>query len=43
MKTAKFFIIIGIFAFASMSYAKVDNLPHPLKISLRQACQHRGI
>lgn len=43
MKTAKFFIIIAIFAFASMSYANVDNLPHPLKISLRQACQHRGI
>ena len=43
MKTTKFFIIIAIFAFASMSYAKVDNLPTPIKISLRQACEHRGI
>ena len=43
MKATKFFIIIAIFAFTSMSYAKVDNLPHPLKISLRQACEHRGL
>ncbi len=43
MKTTKIFIVIAILAFASMSYAKVDNLPHPIKISLRKACEHRGI
>ena len=43
MKTTKILIVIAIFAFASMSYAKADNLPHPIKISLRKACEHRGI
>ena len=43
MKATKFFIVIAIFAFASTSYAKTDNLPHPIKISLRKACEHRGI
>ena len=43
MKATKFLIVIAIFAFVSMSYAKTDNLPHPLKITLRQACEHRGM
>lgn len=43
MKTTKIFIVIAILAFASMGYAKADNLPHPIKISLRKACEHRGI
>ncbi len=43
MKTTNIFIIITILAFVSASYAKTDNLPHPVKISLRKACEHRGI